>query len=101
MRAHLLSIPKIYSFFESQNLEDGRNARLKREYALLRTKHEAQLLSARAIFTISVNCLQHLHQLKVGQAKTDNLGEAIEAYKVDLGKYHKILLTELKNDERQ
>ncbi len=30
----------------------------------------------------------------------DNLGDAIEAYKVDLGKYHKILLTELKSDEK-
>ena len=29
------------------------------------------------------------------------MGEAIEAYKVDLGKYHKILLTELKSDEKQ
>ena len=48
-----------------------------------------------------MNCLQHLHSLKEGQAKTDNLGEAIEAYKVDLGKYHKILLTELKSDEKQ
>ena len=64
-------------------------------------KHDSQLLSARHIFTISVNCLQHLHSLKEGQAKTDNLGEAIEAYKVDLGKYHKILLTELKSDEKQ
>ena len=64
-------------------------------------KHDSQLLSARHIFTISVNCLQHLHSLKEGQAKTDNLGEAIEAYKVDLGKYHKILLIELKSDEKQ
>jgi hypothetical protein len=38
--------------------------------------------------------------LKEGQAKTDNLGDAIEAYKVDLGKYHKILLTELKSEEK-
>ena len=39
--------------------------------------------------------------MKEGHAKTDNLGDAIEAYKVDLGKYHKILLTELKSDEKQ
>jgi len=42
-----------------------------------------------------------LHQLKEGSAKTDNLGVAIENYKIDLGKYHKILLTELKKDEKQ
>jgi hypothetical protein len=39
--------------------------------------------------------------LKEGQAKTDNLGVSIENYKIDLGKYHKILLTELKKDEKQ
>lgn len=39
--------------------------------------------------------------MKDGSAKTDNLGVAIENYKIDLGKYHKILLTELKNDEKQ
>jgi len=48
-----------------------------------------------------LTCLQHLHQLKEGQAKTDNLGVSIENYKIDLGKYHKILLTELKKDEKQ
>lgn len=96
----LLDAPKLYSFFDGDSLEEGRQKRLRRQFNLLKMKHEAQLLSARAIFTISVNCLQHLHQLKEGHAKTDNLGDAIEAYKVDLGKYHKILLTELKSDEK-
>jgi hypothetical protein len=30
--------------------------------------------------------------------QTDGLAEAIESYKIDLGKYHKILLTEVNSD---
>jgi len=44
--------------------------------------------------------LNHLHSLKDGNASTDNLGEAIENYKISLGKYHKILLQELKQDDK-
>lgn len=41
-----------------------------------------------------------MHSLKDGNATTDNLGEAIENYKIQLGKYHKILLSELKQDDK-
>lgn len=30
--------------------------------------------------------------------QADGLAEAIETYKIDLGKYHKILLTEMSTD---
>jgi hypothetical protein len=45
-----------------------------------------------------VNCLQHLDALKNG-ASTDKLGDSIDNYKIQLGKYHKILLLELKQDQ--
>jgi hypothetical protein len=61
----------------------------------LKTQASKTLEQARAIFSIAVNCLQHLHNLKEGSVQTDGLSEAIESYKVDLGKYHKILLTEM------
>jgi hypothetical protein len=66
----------------------------------LQNKHGAVLQSARQIFSIAVNCLQHLDQLKSG-ASTDNLGESIDNYKIQLGKYHKILLLELKHDQNK
>jgi hypothetical protein len=46
-----------------------------------------------------VSCLQHLHQLKDGYQASGNLSEAIENYKIQLGKYHKILLYELKEGD--
>ena len=56
------------------------------------------LEQAKAIFTIAINCLQHLHSLKEGSVSPEGLGEAIENYKVELGRYHKILLTEMNSD---
>ena len=37
--------------------------------------------------------------MKSNSASQDNLAEAIENYKVELGKYHRILLTELKSEQ--
>ena len=67
----------------------------------LKRQHQSTLQSAKSIFSIALTCLQHLHNLKEGTAKTENLGASIESYKIDLGKYHKILLVELKKDEKQ
>ena len=47
-----------------------------------------------------MNCLEHLNELKNGTKNTQNLGESIDNYKIQLGKYHKILLLELKNDQQ-
>lgn len=41
--------------------------------------------------------MKHLEELKNG-AQTKNLADAIDNYKIQLGKYHKILLLELKHD---
>ena len=81
-------------------MTSGREKRLERDLKILLNKHSGILQSARQIFSIAVNCLQHLHSLKDGNATTENLGEAIENYKIQLGKYHKILLSELKQDDK-
>ena len=43
--------------------------------------------------------MKHLDELRNNEANSKNLGEAIDGYKIQLGKYHKILLLELKNDQ--
>jgi hypothetical protein len=75
---------------------DGREKRLDADLKGLFGKHTSVLNSARQIFSIAVNCLNHLHSIKDGNATSENLGECIENYKINLGKYHKILLCELK-----
>ena len=50
---------------------------------------------ARQIFSIVINCLQQLHNIKDGNQANENLGETIENYKAQIGKYTKII----NNDE--
>lgn len=53
-------IPKIYSLFE-KTVRQGRQQRLNRERDSLHKQHQKTLASAKAIFSIALTCLQHLH----------------------------------------
>ncbi len=54
-------------------------------------KHKNILQCARQIFSIVINCLQQLHNIKDGNQASENLGETIENYKAQIGKYTKII----------
>lgn len=62
---------------------------------ILEKKHKNILQCARQIFSIVINCLQQLHNIKDGNQVSENLGDTIENYKNQIGKYHKII----SNDE--
>jgi hypothetical protein len=57
----------------------------------LEKKHKNILQCARQIFSIVINCLQQLHNIKDGNQASENLGETIENYKAQIGKYTKII----------
>jgi hypothetical protein len=59
----------------------------------LEKKHKSILQCARQIFSIVINCLQQIHNIKDGNHTNENLGETIENYKTQIGKYHKIIIT--------
>ena len=63
----------------------------KENYKILEKKHKNILQCARQIFSIVINCLQQLHNIKDGNQANENLGETIENYKAQLGKYTKII----------
>jgi len=67
----------------------------KESTKLLEKKHKNILQCARQIFSIVINCLQQLHNIKDGNQASENLGETIENYKAQIGKYTKII----NNDE--
>ena len=50
------------------------------------------LQSSRQIFAIAINCLQKLSEVKDNNFIDDKLEESINSFKIQLGKYHKILL---------
>jgi len=87
-------VPRLYKLFEADKPKATREKKLEKDIAELGKKHNAVLQSARQIFSIAINCLQQLHNIKDGNSMGENLGETIENYKVQLGKYHKILLSE-------
>jgi len=88
------SVPRLYRVFEADKPKAAREKKLEKDHTELGKKHNAILQSARQIFSIAINCLQQLHNIKDGNSMGENLGETIENYKVQLGKYHKILLSE-------
>lgn len=78
-----------------------RESKKESESKELQRQHSSVLQSARQIFSIAINCLQQLHNIKDGNSMTDNLGETIDNYKNQLGKYHTILTTEGKCDRSE
>ena len=60
--------------------------KLEDSYKLLEKKYKTILQCARQSFSISINCLELLKDIKNGNNK-DNLEEIIEDYKSQIGKY--------------
>ena len=81
--------PKLYKIFESEGLyEEEKETEVELKFKELTRQHGSVLQSARQIFSIAINCLQQLHNIKDGNSMTENLGETIDNYKNQLGKYH-------------
>lgn len=87
-------VPRLYKLFDNSNNKNLKPTKNDKEFKELNKKHQAVLQSARQIFSIAINCLQQLHNIKDGNSVGENLGETIENYKTQLGKYHKILLSD-------
>ena len=58
--------------------------KLQEAYKQLEKKHKGILQCARQIFSIVINCLQQLHNIKDGNQSNENLGETIENYKMHI-----------------
>ena len=85
-QADLAVMPQLYTkFIEDKVAEEQDPAR---ELSQLTRQHSSVLQSARQIFSIAINCLQQLHNIKDGNAIADNLGETIDNYTVQLSKYN-------------
>ena len=100
----LVQMPAIYSKFVEDKIiseqeasetspnsnrsmpENGRVT--ERDIKQLQRQSGSVLQSARQIFSIAINCLQQLHNIKDGNSMTENLGETIDNYKVQLSKYN-------------
>jgi hypothetical protein len=51
------------------------------------------------MYAIAINCVQHLSDIKSGQKKVDDLENEIQNYKTEIGKYHKIIMSDTWTNE--
>ena len=95
--------PALYKAYADEKLGPTamiNDPQVEDELKQLQKQQSSVLQSARQIFSIAINCLQQLHNIKdvskiqiqskfnQGNSMTDNLGETIDNYKIQLGKYN-------------
>jgi hypothetical protein len=86
--------PKLSKLISENKEKTKQLSKNQDNYKILEKKHKSVLQCARQIFSIVINCLQQLHNIKDGNQVNENLGEIIENYKAQVGKYHKIIMTD-------
>lgn len=85
---------KLNKLIQENREKNKQISKLQDNVKILDKKHKNILQCARQIFSIVINCLQQLHNIKDGNQVNDNLADTIENYKSQIGKYHKIILSE-------
>ena len=90
-------MPRLYRVWVADQPKVTREKKLEKDMTELDKKYNAILQSSRQIFSIAINCLQKLNEIKTNNYIDDKIGETIEEFKIQLGKYHKILLGEVAN----
>ena len=63
-------------------------------YRLLEIKYRSILSCARHMFSIAITCVEHFISLKEGKKKLEDLDNDITNYKKEIGKYHKIIMSD-------
>ena len=63
-------------------------------YRLLEIKYRSILSCARHMFSRAITCIEHFISLKEGQKKIEDLDNDIQSYKKEIGKYHKIIMSD-------
>ncbi|CAD8144528.1 unnamed protein product [Paramecium pentaurelia] len=86
-------VPRIFQLLKSDNIKSKREINLEKDQKQFNKKYQQILQAGRQIFSVSINLLQLLHSLKE-TAKNENLSETLENYKIQLGKYHKVIINE-------
>jgi len=82
-------LPRIYGMIKGESAKTKRETTLDKDFKALNKKYNQVLQAARQIFSVSVSCLQLLHSQNI-----PNISETFENYKIQLGKYHKVIINE-------
>lgn len=63
-------------------------------YRLLEIKYRSILSCARHMYSIAITCVEDFISLKEGKKKIEDLDTDIQNYKKEIGKYHKIIMSD-------
>eukprot|EP00826_Nyctotherus_ovalis_P047145 TRINITY_DN5386_c0_g5_i1.p1 TRINITY_DN5386_c0_g5~~TRINITY_DN5386_c0_g5_i1.p1 ORF type:complete len:313 (-),score=84.22 TRINITY_DN5386_c0_g5_i1:276-1214(-) len=80
--------------WENEQPKVTREKKLEKDLEVTSKKLNSTLQSARQIFSIAVSCIQRLSDIKDNNYLDADIATSIGSFKTQLGKYHKILLTE-------
>ena len=85
--------PRFHHLFSAENPKTKRELNAEKDKNSINQKYKQVIQAARQIFSVSINLLQNLINIKEVM-KNDTVVDIIENYKIQLGKYHKIVINE-------
>ncbi|KRX08064.1 Armadillo-type fold [Pseudocohnilembus persalinus] len=89
-KENLEDLPRICQLLSQDSGKTKRELNLEKELKAQNKKYQQILQAGRQIFSVSINLLQMLHSFRESQQAS----ETLENYKIQLGKYHKIIINE-------
>ena len=85
--------PILHKLYRSTDRKSKLEASLEKELSELRRTHLAVIQGARQIFAVSINFLQSLNSIR-DVAASETAMDLFESYKVQLGKYHRVVTSD-------
>lgn len=85
--------PRLADLFSESGSKTKNELNLNKNFKELNKKYKLVIQGARQIFSVSINFIQNLMGIKEVMA-SETVIDLLESYKIQLGKYHKIVMNE-------
>jgi len=92
--------PRLHILFKKDEKRSPRELNLEQEFKEINKKYNLVIQAARQIFSESIKLIQTLLGVRTIM-EHENLVEILENYKIQLGKYHKIVINDGKPEGRE
>ena len=86
-------LPRLEQLFSKEGAKSKVELNLQKDFKDLNKKYNMIIQGARQMFSVSINFISNLMQVKE-VCVNENVVDLLESYKIQLGKYHKIVIDE-------
>lgn len=86
-------LPRLEQLFSKEGGKSKLELNLHKDFKDLSKKYNMIIQGARQMFSVSINFISNLMQIK-DVCANENVVDLLESYKIQLGKYHKIVIDE-------